>query len=269
MPFQYDLETAVERVGDGHFRAHMSPAWNINTNPNGGYIIALLLRAMGELLPASPHPISVTSHYLRPGVAGEDAELQVEVMRAGRRTSTVRGTLLQQGKPRLVSIATFSNLPAHDAPVEGRQLQIDPPDLPPPDECVGREQLAQGVALSILSRVEVRVDPRYSEAGQSPDAVLTGWIRFLDGRPSDASSLPLFTDAFPPSIFSLYGMIGWVPTIEMAVHVRRQPSAGWIKAAFNARDVAGDLFIEDGVLWDENDQLVAQSRQLQMILTGD
>ena len=67
-------------------------------------------------------------------------------------------------------------------------------------------------------------------------------------------------------MFTLYGAIGWVPTIELSVHARRRPKPGWIKGAFKTRDVAGNLFIEDGMLWDENDQLVAQSRQLQMIL---
>jgi len=99
-----------------------------------------------------------------------------------------------------------------------------------------------------MNRLDIRIDPQYAESGVHDTAVLTGWVRFKDK-------------------FTLYGPIGWVPTIELSVHARRHPGPGWIKGAFTVADLAGDLFIEDGILWDENDQLVARSRQLQLILT--
>jgi len=118
-----------------------------------------------------------------------------------------------------------------------------------------------------MNRLDIRIDPQYAESGKHDAAVLTGWIRFKDERPVDLLSLQLFCDAFPPSVFTLYGRIGWVPTIELSVHARRHPNPGWIKGAFTTDDLAGNLFIEDGMLWDEQDQLVARSRQLQLILT--
>ena len=96
---------------------------------------------------------------------------------------------------------------------------------------------------------------------------MAGWIRFKDQRPIDSLALMLFCDAFPPSVFTRYGPIGWVPTIELSVHIRRRPKTDWIKGMFSTNDLSGDLFIEDGMLWDQNDQLVARSRQLQMILS--
>jgi len=117
-----------------------------------------------------------------------------------------------------------------------------------------------------MNRLDIRIDPQFAKSGGHNTAVITGWVKFKDGRPADILALPLFCDAFPPSIFTLYGQIGWVPTIELSVHVRKRPNPGWIKGAFSVNDLAGDLFIEDGVLWDENDQLVSRSRQLQMIL---
>ena len=32
-------------------------------------------------------------------------------------------------------------------------------------------------------------------------------------------SLLLFADAFPPPVFSLYGLVGWVPTLELSVQL--------------------------------------------------
>ena len=57
---------------------------------------------------------------------------------------------------------------------------------------------------------------------------MCGWIRFADERPVDAAALTLFADAFPPPLFALVGRIGWVPTIELTVQVRRRPVDGWV-----------------------------------------
>jgi acyl-CoA thioesterase len=57
-----------------------------------------------------------------------------------------------------------------------------------------------------------------------------------------------------------------VPTVELTVHVRARPVPGWLRCRFETRFVAGSYLEEDGELWDESDRLVAQSRQLAMLL---
>jgi len=279
MTYAFDTETRSVQLSDGHWQLNLTPDWNIGENPNGGYLLACLLRVMKELVPDTPHPIAVTTHYLRPGLPETIADLQARVVRFGRRTATVTGTMEQDGKPRLTCTATFGELD-HKATIDAdnrdidsgcaaratRNLSLAPPDLPPPEECTNRSELAQAVALPILNRLDIRIDPQFAKSGGHNTAVITGWVKFKDERPADILALPLFCDAFPPSVFTLYGQIGWVPTIELSVHVRRRPQTGWIKGAFNVSDLAGDLFIEDGILWDEHDQLVARSRQLQLIL---
>jgi len=269
MTYEFDLETDSEKIADDHWRLNLAASWNIGENPNGGYLLACLLKAMAKLVPDNPDPVAVTTHYLRPGLPDTTADLRANVVRLGRRTSTVTGTMEQDGKPRIICTATFGNLAQTTADRDddaGRHLSIAPPTLPPPNECTTRSELAQAVGLPIMNRLEIRIDPQYEQSGHHDTAVIAGWVRFKDHRPSDVLALPLFCDAFPPSIFTLYGAIGWVPTVELSIHTRRRPNPGWIKGAFNVRDLAGDLFIEDGALWDENDELVLRSRQLQMIL---
>lgn len=288
--YAFDAETSIEPDGPGRWRATISSSWNINDNPNGGYALTPLLRAMaaetrsvsGGSEPGGPQesadrqgldgsyghtdPVSLTTHYLRPALGNQDATITAEVIRTGRRTSTVRGEMVQGGKPRLSAIATFADLAAgsDESTVGGFPLEIPPPDLAPVSDCVDRPTLAQGVELAISSRVDVRVDPRYAGFGGGDEAVTAGWIRFTDGRAPDSLSLPLFADSFPPSIFALVGRIGWVPTVELTVHVRRRPVPGWIRARFETLEATGSLLIEDGTLWDENDRVVARSRQLAM-----
>lgn len=267
--YTFDTETFAAKVADNHWQLELAPDWNIGTNPNGGYILACLLRSMATLTPDTPDPISVTTHYLRPGLPGKTAELKASIVRLGRRTATITGTMEQDGKPRITCTATFGNI--GDSTIDQgdtgkREISLTAPEIAPPEACTTRSELAQAVDLPIMNRLDIRVDPRYAQSGQQEEAIMAGWIRFNDGREADSLALMLFSDAFPPSIFTRFGPIGWVPTIELSVHVRRRPQPGWIKGVFKTTDLSGDLFIEDGTLWDENDRLLACSRQLQLIL---
>lgn len=260
--FDFDRETTLTPVSDNRWTTHLTDNWNIGDNPNGGYLLSPLAKAMASVS-GHPDPISITTHYLRPGTANADAEVEAEVVRIGRTVGTVRGRLAQAGKTRIESIAAFSDLTTGSEVVP---IEVPPAPLPPPDECVSRRELEQGVDLPIMSRVDIRIHPDHAIAGSGRDAEITGWIRFNDDRPVDALALTLFADAFPPPLFSKVGFIGWVPTIELTVHVRRRPVEGWIRGHFRTSDAAGSRTIEDGLLWDESGALVAVARQVGLVL---
>src|SRR5215218_8153213 len=103
----FEQATAVPPVGDGHFRAEIDPGWSTPIAANGGYLAAILVRAIeahgatttGAASGAvSPRQLrSLTCHYLRP-VSGGPLDVGVEVVRAGRRISTVAVTAAQNGK---------------------------------------------------------------------------------------------------------------------------------------------------------------------------
>ena len=259
----FDDETVIESVGDGQWTGTVHESWNIGENPNGGYLLALVMGAMETL---GPHrdPLSITTHYLRPGTPGECCDISAEIVRSGRTLTTMRGGLAQQGKQRIEVLAAFGDL---SAPSEiDSELSVSPPELPPPDQCPQRSGAEQGVALPLLSRLDTRIHPDFACGGAAGRAEMTGWIRFADGRQPDTRSLAMFADSFPPSLFSLLGVIGWVPTIELTVHVRRRPAPGWILGHFVTTDLQDGRMIEDGTLWDEAGMLVARSRQIGLLL---
>ncbi|MCC6196365.1 MAG: thioesterase family protein [Burkholderiales bacterium] len=258
---QFDEETGLLPLGDEQWSGHVHPSWNIGTNPNGGYLLSLVLTALGRLVPEHHDPLAITAHYLRPGCSDAPCTVEARVVRSGRNLNSVRGTLSQDNTARLAVIATFGAL-GEPAPA---QLTIPAPSIPPPEQCVGRSGQAQGIDLPILDRLEVRLHPDDAKAGASGHARITGWVRLRDGREPDSRAAVLFADAFPPSIFSLLGPIGWVPTLEMTVHVRRRPSPGWMLGQFDTRDLANGHLVEDGLLWDAAGELVAQVRQLALV----
>lgn len=273
--FSFDRETALGSAGPSRWTGELSSAWNIGANPNGGYLMACVLRAMAGVV-EQPDPLTVTTHFLRPGLGDTEAAIDVDLVKPGRTLSTVTATMEQVGKLRLTMLAGFGSASDESGDVDGKRdgaasgpsVTIDMPRVPPPASCIDRVELAQGVDLPLLDRVDVRVLPELAESDPSKAATMAGWIRFGDQRPPDTHSLPLFADAFPPSVFTRFGNIGWVPTLEMTVHVRRRPVDGWIFASFACDDLADGFMIETGSLWDEAGTLVARSRQLGLLLPG-
>ncbi|MCZ0986790.1 thioesterase family protein [Streptomyces diastatochromogenes] len=90
---------------------------------------------------------------------------------------------------------------------------------------------------------------------------MRAWFGLADGRDADPLSLLLAVDALPPTAFEI-GLKGWVPTVELTVHVRHRPAPGPLRVSITTRNLAGGFLEEDAEVWDSEDRLVAQSRQL-------
>jgi acyl-CoA thioesterase len=217
--------------------------------------------------------LSLTIHYLQPGLSGQDCEVQTRVLRGGRQLSTARATLMQQASARLEVLAAMGRLrdasdriDSTDAPQATAALDpvltMPAPDIPPPEQCLPRSPGAQGVPMAIVEQLDIRLHPDQVEPGRSTQARVSGWIRFADGRAPDPLACLLFADAFPPPMFTLFGAVGWVPTVELTIQLRRRPAPGWMLGAFETRDLVDGRLVEDGALWDCEGHLVARSRQL-------
>ena len=102
--YQFDDETELDQLGDNRWRTHLTSEWHIGDNPNGGYLLAPLLKAM-QSVSGHPDPLSITTHYLRPGTGDADADIEADVVRVGRTIGTVRGRLAQGDKSRIESLS--------------------------------------------------------------------------------------------------------------------------------------------------------------------
>lgn len=259
----FDVDTRVERVSDSSFTGFVDKGWSISGNPNGGYLLSLISSAIAEVLP-HPDPLTFTAHYLRPGAEGKPCEIEVDVVRTGRTLSTVRARLIQEGKARVEVIAAYADLSV-SAGVHAN-ITEPAPDMPPPEECIPRTGDLQGIDIAMTKKLDVRLHPDHAIPGGAGVPEVSGWIRFTDDRPIDTRALLLFCDTFPPSPFGQLGVVGWVPTIELTIHVRRRPSPGWIKGRFRTDDLEQGRMIESGTLWDQDNHLVAISRQVGLVL---
>ena len=262
--FELDRDTAVTRTGPGRWRGRVSERWSIGPYPNGGYVLLIALAAIREELP-HPDPFTVTAHYLSPP-AHDDVDVEVEVIRSGRAHSTAMARMLQQGKERVRILANYGDHSRSQGPTA---IQAQPPAMPPPEECEGRGgrpngPMPNGLVAAIRDRIEVRAAPGtfgWLGGERTGRAEIGGWVRFADGRPVDTHALPLIADALPPAIFDV-SPSGWVPTLELTVHVRARPAPGWMRCWFRTRFLVNGYLEEDGEVWDERGTLVALSRQL-------
>ncbi len=257
---ELDDDTAVRAAGAGTWSGSVSPRWNVGSAPNGGYLLALAARAM---LAASgrPDPLSVTAHYVTPPEPGA-VTVTTEVVRAGRRYATVAAALCQGGAERVRLLSATGDLAAQEGPT---RVAAEPPGIPGPDAC---EPLAGERLPEAVHRYDLRLPPGSpTPAGPSDGRPfeVTGWIRLADGSVPCALALLAFADAFPPTVLRPLG-VGWVPTIELTVHVRGRPAPGWVLGAFRTRFLVDGLLEEDGELWGEDGRLLAHARQLALIL---
>ena len=96
------------RRAEGVYEAVCSTAWSAPRGPNGGYLAAIVLRAMQAVAgDPSRHPRSLTCHYLRPPTDGP-VRIEVVVEREGRSVTVLSARLLQGGRPCVVALAALS-----------------------------------------------------------------------------------------------------------------------------------------------------------------
>lgn len=237
----------------------IDPTWAVGGRAHGGYLLRTAVEA--ALTEDHPHPLAVSAHYLSsPEVAGVD--VQVHRVRQGRRVATSRVGLSQQGSPRvevLLSAGTLSAADPYWRSPEG------PPDLPPLEECP-RSPAASPLGLTVgyLDHVDLRLDPataQWAVGAPAGQARVSGWVRRDDGADATPLDLVVFADAMPPVTFDL-GLYGWVPTIELTVHLRGLPTAGWLRMTQRARLLRDGWVDEECEIWDSAGHLVAQARQL-------
>jgi acyl-coenzyme A thioesterase PaaI-like protein len=257
---EFDEATSVAPDGSTSIR----PGWDINGNANGGYLLALAARHLLAVA-GRPDPLTVTAHYLSPGTAGP-VQVDGEVVKQGKRLVTLTGSMRRGDRLLLQLVGAFG-----DARFGGDDVEYDallPPDLPPFEECAERTSTNGPAQVPLMDHLQVRIDPAqagYQRGEKSGEAVMTGWFAFADGRPMDTLALLLAADAFPPAVFNLELPPGWVPTVEMTVHVRERPAEGPLRCRFLTRHVANGMFEEDGEVWDSRGRLVAMSRQLALL----
>lgn len=257
----FTRDTAVRPLGEGRFAVEVSPDWSAPTGPNGGYVSAIVTRAM-EAAVGDParQARSLTCHFLRPPQPGP-AEVETTIERAGRNLTTVSARIVQGGKPCTMAIGAFAQ--AFRGPVE--LLREVPAGIRRPHEL--KAFTPREDASPIAFRFEMRGAVGDRPFTKADRALSGGWMALKEAAPLDAPLVACLTDAWLPPVFNVTDGPVMVPTVDLTIHFRarlpleHQPVLG----IFGSRHAQDGFVEEDGTLWLEDGTLLAHSRQLSVL----
>ncbi len=263
----FDSDTGLEPAGDGVWSAQLVDHWEVVRGPLGGYVAAVVLRAL-VLAVADPAraPRSMTVHFLRPPAPGP-ALVHARVERAGRQLSTASARLEQGGRLCALALGAFA------PPYPGPEYDDRPmPQAAPPDP---ERPAPRGTGSFTPPRFaeNMTIQPRFGAEPFSGarDALVGGWLGLREPRPLDALSVALLADAWFPAPFPRLDGPAAAPTIDLTVHFRTGDAAALaghdlVLARFTSAVSREGYFEEDGELWTPDGTLIAQSRQLALLL---
>jgi acyl-CoA thioesterase len=272
-PTRFARDTSVQPLGDGRYAATIDPSWWIVAGPNGGYVAAVVLRAiLAEVDDRSRRPRSLTLQYLRPPAAGP-VEVEVTVERSGRTVTNVSARLLQDGRLLVVALAA---------------LAVDRPDAVAFDETAGLPSMPDGSPVPPAGSMPTQeIDPdrdvpmrqHYDlrwvlgdlpfrpSTSEEPTAMTGGWLRPLEAEPIDEVVLAAMTDAWMPPIFSRLQEPLAVPTIDLTIHFRSRPAdpLSHCFVVFDSPIARDGYLVEHGRIYSAEGVLLAESRQLAVV----
>jgi hypothetical protein len=253
----FDHDILFESDEPLSFCGQITDNWSINGIADGGYLMAILAKAMMQHSEMKSTPI-ITANFLNRCEPG-DAEILIEKMSASRQFNRFQGSLRQKGKEKIRAFGTFSD--------ENKECLLESceascPEIAELEKCLPVPEIPN---YSLFGQLDVRLDPActgWLSGKLSAKSESKGYIKFKENRTFDVPSILLIADSFPPAVLSSQGMVAWVPTIELSVNIRKIPTTEWLKCSFRTRFITCGLLEEDGEIWDQKDELIAISRQI-------
>jgi acyl-CoA thioesterase len=258
-----DADTALNPTAGGGYEGIIGDTWWTPRGPLGGYVMAIVLRAMTLAVDdEARHPRSFTMHFLRPPKAGP-ITVRPTVERAGRTLTSTSARLEQEGTVLGLALGAFSE------PWEGPDFDDAPmPEVAPPDARRAPAVAPADNPPPFLERLAMQLhfgDPPFTG---SDHALVGGWLGLTEERPIDALAVALLADAWFPAPWPRLKQLAPAPTIDMTVHFRAPLPIddGLLLGRFRSTLVRDGFFEEDGELWSQDGTLIAQSRQLGLLI---
>ena len=259
-----DEATALRPVGGGRYEGEVDGRWWTPRGPLGGYVMALAMRALTlSVNNDSRLPRSLTLYFLSSPKA-EPIALMPTVQRTGRSMTMASVRMEQDGAPVALGLAAFSG------PWPGGTLdELPMPDVEPPaPRSEARQHLDEAPRPPFRELLVMQRRFGAPFFTRADHAETGGWLGLREERPIDALSLLVLADAWFPAPWPRVDELIPAPTIEMTVYFRAPLplSAPLLLGRFRTGLVRDGFFEETGELWAPDGTLVAQARQLALLL---
>ncbi|ETS76036.1 hypothetical protein PFICI_12980 [Pestalotiopsis fici W106-1] len=285
----------VTAIDSHSYRVNFTDEWCIGSVPNGGVVTSVLQSVAREHFLTTlksqnqPDCISLHADFVQRTSAGP-AVVQVEDLKLGRQTSTVRLTLVQEGRKEVLVVLTHANIALESGLSLPTAWRLDPP--PPPADLV--KMAAHGTDGTWTEWKSPRPDFRKAslnanmytvrQSGRVDRGVVEQWIKLKSGENFTNTSLGFLSDMFPLMVESysededamasasvsqrqLYRH--WYPTLALNLDVKKllpEGGAKWMFVRVQSKMIANGRKDLEVIIMDQENEIVALSHHVAMIL---
>jgi len=263
----------LENLEDNKFIVNPDTNYFVGNTPHGGYLMAVMHKALTSILPHST-AISSSVQYLD-RIDAKTFELEVETFKTSRGSSSGIVKLKQDNKICTTFTGTCSDfqfMKGYDGlqkPLPNIFNESDKKDYIK----MNYDKISKGFTPAFIQQLECLIHPDHAwwnrdSSDKDNEARCSAFLEMQGGIP-DQFCLSFYSDILPPVVSNKYGPLGWIPTITLTTHIRQLPSTSELYADFRATDINKGYFEQDCNIWDLNGNLVASSRQLTRILKSE
>ena len=269
---QFENSIAIDRSDENLFSMTPSKDYFVGNTPHGGYLTAVMQKAISLSMP-HPHLINSNTLYLD-RTEPREISIKVEKIRESRGSSVGQVSLIQDNKLRCMMTGICSDFHYMNGV---NDLETHPPKIFNEERdsfiSLNFDNKEEGITPSFIKQTQCEIAIKHAwwlknEADLGDEARCSGFISMGDEIP-DQFVLSFYSDFFPPVVMNKYGPLGWVPTLSLTTNIRQLPTTSELFMDVKAKDLNKGFFEQDCQIWDLNKNLVATSRQLTRILKSE
>ena len=269
---QFENSIAIDRSDENLFSMTPSKDYFVGNTPHGGYLTAVMQKAISLSMP-HPHLINSNTLYLD-RTEPREISIKVEKIRESRGSSVGQVSLIQDNKLRCMMTGICSDFHYMNGV---NDLETHPPKIFNEERdsfiSLNFDNKEEGITPSFIKQTQCEIAIKHAwwlknEADLGDEARCSGFISMGDEIP-DQFVLSFYSDFFPPVVMNKYGPLGWVPTLSLTTNIRQLPTTSELFMDVIAKDLNKGFFEQDCQIWDLNKNLVATSRQLTRILKSE
>ncbi|NOY68122.1 MAG: thioesterase family protein, partial [Deltaproteobacteria bacterium] len=147
----FDRDLHLEQIAENEFKGNISSNWSINGNPDGGYLMAMIAKAMMKCTGKSQTPI-ITANFISRCVAA-DICVRVELILDSKQFSRMSASLFQDGEEKVRALGTFAS---EKITCEKERYESRPPEIKAHKSCVAMPGFEN---YTLFENMDVRLDP--------------------------------------------------------------------------------------------------------------
>ena len=269
---QFENSIIIDKSDENTFSMTPSKDYFVGNTPHGGYLTAVMQKALSLSMPHM-HVINSNTLYLD-RTEPKEISIHVDKIRESRGSSVGQVSLIQDEKLRCMMTGICSDFNYMNGV---NDLETIPPKIF--DEkrdffiSLNFDNKQEGFTPSFIKQTKCDIAKQHAwwlknENDLGDEARCAGFISMGEEIP-DQFVLSFYSDFFPPVVMNKYGPLGWVPTLSLTTNIRQLPTTSELFMDVIAKDLNKGFFEQDCQIWDLNKNLVATSRQLTRILKSE